>query len=85
MGALEPGEGAYYRIHGPAILIEFDHAANIRVRGLPPDPNHIHTIVRRPGGDLGADLLAQHYRDSTHHAPVLLAQSRSERQKNALR
>ena len=67
MGALEPGKGTYYRIHGPSILIEFDHASNIRVRGLPPDPNHIHTIVRRPGRDLGEDLLAAHYRNSRHH------------------
>ncbi len=67
MGPTDRGQAIYYRIHGPSILIEFDHASNIRVRGLPPDPNHIHTIVRRPGSDFGADLLAEHYLTSAHH------------------
>jgi hypothetical protein len=67
MGATTPGSAVYYRIHGPSILIEFDHAPDITKRGMPPDPNHVHTIVRRPGGDLGEDLLARHYRESARH------------------
>lgn len=68
MGPAERGEPVYYRIHGPSVLIEFDHAINITSKALEPDPNHIHTIVRRPGSDLGEDLLARHYAESDQHA-----------------
>jgi hypothetical protein len=68
MGPAERGQAVYYRIHGPSVLIEFDHAINITSKALEPDPNHIHTIVRRPGSDLGEDLLAQHYARSGDHA-----------------
>jgi hypothetical protein len=67
MGPTEPGSAIYYRIHGPVILIEFDHAANIRSPKLEPDPNHIHSIMRVPGGDFGDDLLRLHYEESPHH------------------
>lgn len=69
MGPTAPGSAVYYRVHGPSLLIEFDHAANIRSKALEPDPNHIHTIMRIPGEDYGEDLLARHYRDSPHHRP----------------
>lgn len=68
MGPVERGQPVYYRIHGPSVLIEFDHAINITSKALEPDPNHIHTIVRRPGSDLGEDFLAQHYARSADHA-----------------
>jgi hypothetical protein len=67
MGATTPGSPIYYRIHGPSILIEFDHSANIRSKQLEPDPNHVHSIMRVPGNDFGADLLRQHYAESLHH------------------
>jgi len=67
MGPVERGQPVYYRIHGPSVLIEFDHAINITSKALEPDPNHIHTIVRRPGRDLGEDLLADHYARSADH------------------
>ena len=52
-GALEPGTGHYYRIHGPTFLIEFDNTQN--------DANHIHTVWRDAANDFGEDLLRQHY------------------------
>lgn len=67
MGPTTPGSAVYYRIHGPSVLVEFDHAPDITKRGMPPDPNHVHAIVRRPGADLGEDLLAKHYRRSARH------------------
>jgi len=67
MGPTTPDSAIYYRIHGPSILIEFDNAANIRSRGLEPDPHHVHSIMRAPGRDFGEDLLARHYAESPHH------------------
>ncbi|MEQ1800756.1 MAG: DUF3500 domain-containing protein [Gammaproteobacteria bacterium] len=67
MGPEQRGQPVYYRIHGPSVLIEFDHAINITSKALEPDPNHIHTIVRHPGADLGEDLLARHYARSADH------------------
>jgi hypothetical protein len=52
-GPGEPGTSHYYRLHGPAILIEYD---NTDANG-----NHIHAVWRDPAGDFGADLLAAHY------------------------
>ncbi|MGH3621147.1 MAG: DUF3500 domain-containing protein [Sciscionella sp.] len=51
-GAPVPGAGHYYCIHTPTLLIEYDntqHAAN-----------HAHTVLRFPGEDFGASLLAEH-------------------------
>lgn len=67
MGPVAAGSAIYYRIHGPAILIEFDHAVNLRSPKLEPDPNHVHTIMRIPGGDFGDDLLRRHYNESPDH------------------
>ena len=44
----------YYRIHGPDLLIEFDHTDASR--------EHIHAVYRDSDGDYGADYLADHYR-----------------------
>lgn len=52
-GGLEPGEGHYYRIQGPAFLIEYDNTQD--------DANHIHTAWRSFDGDFGRDLLRDHY------------------------
>ncbi|HZO87402.1 MAG TPA: DUF3500 domain-containing protein [Chthonomonadaceae bacterium] len=59
MGGLERGQGHYYRIQGPAFLIEYDCTQN--------DANHIHTVWRDFNGDFGADLLERHYQSSPHH------------------
>ena len=44
----------YYRLFGPDLLVEYDNTQN--------EANHIHTVVRHPSGDFGADLLRRHYR-----------------------
>jgi hypothetical protein len=54
-GGLEPGEGHYYRIHGPTFLVEFDNTQN--------NANHVHTVWRDSANDFGEDLLKQHYED----------------------
>ncbi|NKB45521.1 MAG: DUF3500 domain-containing protein [Alphaproteobacteria bacterium] len=67
MGGTEAGDAFYYRIHSPSVLIEFDHTLNLaRIRDgvREPDVNHIHTVMRQPGMDYGADLLRRHYEES---------------------
>jgi hypothetical protein len=61
-GPPEPGAGHYYRIHAANLLIEYDNTAN--------DANHVHSVLRHPTGDFGADLLARHYRHDPHPAPA---------------
>jgi hypothetical protein len=56
-GGTDPGEGHYYRIQGPGLLVEYDNTQ----RGA----NHVHSVWRDPAGDFGADLLHRHY--SRHH------------------
>lgn len=56
-GGLEPGQGHYYRLHGPTFLVEFDNTQN--------NANHIHTVWRDSANDFGEDLLKEHY---TEHA-----------------
>ena len=51
-GGMEPGEGHYYRVQGPALLVEYDNTQ----RGA----NHVHTVWRNPDGDFGDDLLRHH-------------------------
>jgi hypothetical protein len=59
-GGVEPGEGHYYRVQGPRLLVEDDNTQ----RGA----NHVHTVWRDPERDFGDDPLAAHHRDS-HGAP----------------
>jgi len=59
MGGLEKGVGHYYRVQGSTFLIEYDNTQN--------NANHIHCVWRDFKGDWGADLLAEHYRNSPHH------------------
>jgi hypothetical protein len=56
-GGTEPGERHYFRIQGPALLIEHD---NTQANG-----NHIHSVWRNPADDFGDDVLAEHHR--LHH------------------
>jgi hypothetical protein len=57
-GALEPRRPHYYRLHGPALLIEYDNTQN--------DANHIHSVWHDPGRDFATDLLRRHYQHSSH-------------------
>jgi hypothetical protein len=51
-GPLTPGARHYYRVQGDDLLIEYDTT---------DDGNHAHTVLRRPRGDFGGDVLAAHY------------------------
>ncbi|ABP54597.1 hypothetical protein Strop_2146 [Salinispora tropica CNB-440] len=51
-----PGQRHYYRVQGDDLLIEYDNTAD--------DGNHAHTVLRRPSGDFGGDLLAAHHRSA---------------------
>lgn len=51
-GQRTPGQGHYYRLHGPTFIIEYDNTQN--------GANHIHTVWRDFGGDFGRDLLREH-------------------------
>ena len=55
-GGLKPGQPHYYRIQGPAFLIEYDNVQN--------NANHIHTVWRDFTNDFGRDLLREHYLDA---------------------
>lgn len=51
-GGVEPGQGHYYRVQGPRLLVEYDNTQ----RGA----NHVHTVWRDPEGDFGGDVLRAH-------------------------
>src|SRR5437868_11402068 len=51
-GPLTPGARHYYRVQGGDLLVEYDTT---------DDGNHAHTVLRRPRGDFGGDVLAAHY------------------------
>ncbi|HZM84664.1 MAG TPA: DUF3500 domain-containing protein, partial [Candidatus Limnocylindrales bacterium] len=51
-GPILPGGRHYYRIQGDDLLIEYDNTTE--------DGNHAHTVLRRPKGDFGDDVLARH-------------------------
>jgi hypothetical protein len=52
-GSTTNGSAAYFRIHGPAVLIEYAPQGN----ATPPD--HIHTIYRDPTNDYAAKATAR--------------------------
>jgi hypothetical protein len=68
-GPLELGRPHYFRLHGPAVLIELDNTQN--------GANHIHSVWHDPRNDFGRDALRAHYRDghhrATHHAETAAA------------
>ncbi len=51
-GGLREGDGHYYRIQAPGLLVEYDNTQR--------NANHAHTVLRRPGRDFGASPLASH-------------------------
>jgi hypothetical protein len=55
-----PGLRHYYRIQGDDLLIEFDQTAD--------GDGHAHTVLRRPHGDFGGDILAAHHASAPHPA-----------------
>ena len=55
-GGVNPGEGRYYRIHGPVTLIEYDNTQG--------NANHAHSVWRDPSNDFGEDLLHNHYQNA---------------------
>jgi hypothetical protein len=57
-GSLTPGQGHYFRVHGPATLIEHDNTQN--------SANHVHSVWRDLVTDFGSDALADHYRQAPH-------------------
>ncbi|WP_439664409.1 DUF3500 domain-containing protein [Lentzea sp. HUAS TT2] len=66
-GSLRRGEGHYYRVQAPELLIEYDNTAN--------EANHVHTVWRRHSGDFGDDLLVAHYDASRHTVARGVAQN----------
>lgn len=58
-GGTDPGQGHYYRIHGPTVFIEYDNTQS--------DANHVHSVWRDPQNDFGEDLLRLHYENADHH------------------
>ena len=48
--------GAYFRIQGPSVVIEYAPQASRDAGG---QPDHIHTIYRDPTNDYGAKLAAR--------------------------
>lgn len=55
-GGLAPGRPHYFRIHGPAALLEYDNTQN--------GASHAHSLWIDPQGMFGRDLLKAHYRDA---------------------
>ncbi len=53
-----PGVRHYYRIQGDDLLIEYDNTT--------ADGNHAHTVLRRPRGDFGGDVLTAHHAGPSH-------------------
>lgn len=56
-GGQQWGQGHYYRLQNPAVLIEYDNTQN--------NGNHVHTVLRDLKNDFGDDVLQQHY-ESAH-------------------
>jgi hypothetical protein len=70
IGACDAVSPFYYRVHNPAILIEFDHQPGIALDNDAHTRNHTHTLVRTPNGnDYGKDILRQHYAQFDHARP----------------
>lgn len=55
MGSEKWGEGHYYRIHNPVLLIEYDCTQN--------GNNHVHSVVRDLTNDWGEDIIARHIKN----------------------
>jgi hypothetical protein len=65
MGPADTDKPVYYRVHGPALLIEYDNAKPLNPASG-GNANHIHTILRVPGNDFGEDWLRRHHQQHPH-------------------
>ncbi len=52
-GGARVGDGHYYAVRGPTVLVEYDNVQD--------DANHIHSVWRDLRRDWGEDVLAAHY------------------------
>ncbi|MEV8503231.1 DUF3500 domain-containing protein [Actinoplanes sp. NPDC051475] len=57
-GPPQPGTRHYYRIQADDLVIEYDNTTE--------DGNHAHTVLRRPRGEFGGDILAAHHAGEPH-------------------
>jgi hypothetical protein len=57
-GPQRSGGRHYYRLQTADLLVEYDNTTD--------DENHAHTVLRRPAGEFGDDLLAAHRADVAH-------------------
>lgn len=58
IGGFGDEDAFYYKVHGPVIMIEFDHHSGVFLTNQQPEKFHIHTLVRTPnGGDYGKELV----------------------------
>lgn len=70
IGGTTMADAAYYKVHSPVILVEFDQHEGVVLDNDRPERFHTHTLVRTPNGnDYGKDLLRQHYETAAHHQP----------------
>lgn len=56
-GGINKGDPHYYRVQGPAFLLEYANTQN--------NANHVHAVWRDFDGDFGRDVLKEHYQ--AHH------------------
>jgi hypothetical protein len=64
-GSIEPGQGDYYRVQGPAFLVEYDNTQG--------GNNHSHTVWRDLKSDFGLDVLALHHKLYDHGLGAIAA------------
>ena len=64
-GAAEVGKPVYYRVHGPALLIEYENRGALNPASG-AGANHIHSVLRIPGNDFGQDWLRRHHQQDHH-------------------
>jgi hypothetical protein len=57
IGSTEPGQPHYYRIHGPALVLEYDN--------IQDGANHSHIVLHDLAAGFGGDLLRAHH-ESAH-------------------
>jgi hypothetical protein len=67
MGPTAAEQGIYYRIHNPALLIEFVTARDRQSEAREPNPNHVHSMFIYPGNNYGDDWLRRHFATSPEH------------------
>jgi len=52
-GSTELDKGHYYRLQSPTVVVEYDNTQN--------EANHVHTVLRHPKNDFGAEALGLHH------------------------